>query len=992
MADVGVHPVSPPATAIASPDTKARHEHTVLSRVLRVRLEGAISQLANQENFITLPGLSNELKEEGPVAVNGKTLERAIVERISSLFPEAKETPFAYLLGVYQRADEEERNADRLKDKVYMEELKKTLRHARELSVSYSGLMLMTELAMFPQPPAAEARGPLQLMDHMLQKGGACPLPNGFLPQLVERFQDEGLEDILGAVFVHLPKEVQSLSLLGDFQGPTNVLSVLSADPRIAAHMVAHENWCPEVGHGRAVELSSILGPFFHVSALPDLWAFPADPDVIQQCFSNPKQRHPRDMESSFLAIRNSNAILTGSLHKVLYTLLKNTSCKEKVLEFLAMAVNENEVRGKMHYQTLRAASHGFMYNLGAVMLKLCEPFLDYGLSKIDKLDPSYVITNERVRFNETKLAASSEEVAAWVDKRNASRMEGFKSYLEQQQREELEKAGGASSSTGSSQLAEQTKKAEVKTHFICECFFITAKTLHLGLIRIISKFKEEVQQWSRSQHELERMETSRRAVGSFPPMMENQYNNLKRQVERDSERRLLFDATLQNPDVLVSAVQFYRMMCVWLMKLGNPTNSCPVPPPPPEVWSCMPEYFADDMAELLVFVGNLRSHGLCREVDMVSMDCFMDFVIVFSGSTLYIKNPYLRANLVDILMVWIVPEKQNRRGMIPSGMQGLFEEHQMAVQFLVPNLLKLYVDIEFTGSHSQFYDKFNIRHKIAELLEYLWGIDRHRQTWKKLAHDEQEGLYLKFVNMVVNDLIHLLDEALKKLPELRELQDRLGNATEVSTMTEQQRQEAEQTLRRTEDACRSDLMLANDYIELLQYTSVEIKKVFLLPEMVGRIVGMLNYFLVELAGPNRNRLKVRDTEKYAFKPVELLEKIVQIYNNIAVEGGKEFAAAIAKDHRSYSHDVFLKTLEILRSKGSSVQQVEDFRQLAELANKCAQEEKEEEEALGDVPDEFLCAIEYEIMKEPVTLPKSGRLLTCRLRPSHWRKQVLVLC
>jgi ubiquitin conjugation factor E4 B len=31
-----------------------------------------------------------------------------------------------------------------------------------------------------------------------------------------------------------------------------------------------------------------------------------------------------------------------------------------------------------------------------------------------------------------------------------------------------------------------------------------------------------------------------------------------------------------------------------------------------------------------------------------------------------------------------------------------LFEGHQLSLEFLVRNLLKLYVDIEFTGSHTQ--------------------------------------------------------------------------------------------------------------------------------------------------------------------------------------------------------------------------------------------------------------------------------------------------
>ena len=35
-----------------------------------------------------------------------------------------------------------------------------------------------------------------------------------------------------------------------------------------------------------------------------------------------------------------------------------------------------------------------------------------------------------------------------------------------------------------------------------------------------------------------------------------------------------------------------------------------------------------------------------------------------------------------------------------------LFEAHPMAVNFLVSNLIGLYVDVEYTGSHTQFYDK----------------------------------------------------------------------------------------------------------------------------------------------------------------------------------------------------------------------------------------------------------------------------------------------
>ena len=51
----------------------------------------------------------------------------------------------------------------------------------------------------------------------------------------------------------------------------------------------------------------------------------------------------------------------------------------------------------------------------------------------------------------------------------------------------------------------------------------------------------------------------------------------------------------------------------------------------------------------------------------------------------------------------------------------------------------------------------------------------------------------------------------------------------------------------------------------------------FLIPEMVDRLAGMLNYFLKYLTGSERRRLAIRDPEKYSFKPRELLLSIIQV-------------------------------------------------------------------------------------------------------------------
>lgn len=42
----------------------------------------------------------------------------------------------------------------------------------------------------------------------------------------------------------------------------------------------------------------------------------------------------------------------------------------------------------------------------------------------------------------------------------------------------------------------------------------------------------------------------------------------------------------------------------------------------------------------------------------------------------------------------------------------------------------------------------------------------------------------------------------------------------------------------------------------------------------VERIAAMLNYFLLQLVGPQRKALKVKDPEKYEFRPRELLAQV----------------------------------------------------------------------------------------------------------------------
>ena len=74
-------------------------------------------------------------------------------------------------------------------------------------------------------------------------------------------------------------------------------------------------------------------------------------------------------------------------------------------------------------------------------------------------------------------------------------------------------------------------------------------------------------------------------------------------------------------------------------------------------------------------------------------------------------------------------------------------------------------------------------------------------------------------------------------------------------------------------------MKLANEDVTMLAFTSEEITAPFLLPEMVERVANMLNYFLLQLVGPQRKSLSLKDPEKYEFRPRQLLKQVSDYYS-----------------------------------------------------------------------------------------------------------------
>lgn len=943
----------------------AEIEDIILRKIFLVSL---VDSMESDPRVVYLEMTAAEILSEGKdLKLSRDLMERVLIDRLSGNFV-AAEPPFSYLLGCYRRAYDEGKKVLSMKDKNVRDDMVAVIKQARKLAVSYCRIHLGNP-DMFPNwdnTSGSNKTSMSQLLPLIFSEvsssvdgfgGGSSAAgvscPPGFLDEFIKDSDFDSVDPILKQLYEDLRGSVLTVSALGNFQQPLRALLYLVNTPSGAKSLVSHRWWIPKGAYlnGRVIEMTSILGPFFHVSALPDQTIFRSQPDVGQQCFAEASTRRPADLLSSFSTIKTVMNNLYDGLSEVLRCLLKNTNTRENVLQYLAEVINKNKSRAHIQVDPISCASSGMFVNLSAVMLRLCEPFLDANLTKRDKIDPKYVFNSSRLDLRElTALHASSEEVAEWFIKNNPGKgdVNGTNNDGENRLLQSQEASSSGSNSGGSA-----------KYPFICECFFMTARVLNLGLIKGFSDFKHLVQDIQRSEDSLASLKAMQEQAPS--PQLNQSVARLEKELELYSQEKLCYEAQiLRDGNFIQQALSFYRLMVVWLVRLVGGFKM-PLPSTCPREFASMPEHFVEDVMEFLIFASRIP-----KALDGAVLDDFMNFIIMFMGSPEYIRNPYLRAKMVEVLNCWM-PRRSGS-----SATSTLFEGHQLSLEYLVKNLLKVYVDIEFTGSHTQFYDKFNIRHNIAELLEYLWQVPSHRNAWRQIAKEEEKGVYLNFLNFLINDSIYLLDESLNKILELKEIEAEMSNTVEWERRPSQERQERTRLFHSQENIIRIDMKLANEDVTMLAFTSEQITAPFLLPEMVERVASMLNYFLLQLVGPQRKSLSLKDPEKYEFRPKHLLKQIVNIYVHLA-RGDKHniFPSAITKDGRSYNEQLFSAAASVLQRIGEDMRVIQEFVELGNKAKVAASEALDAEAALGEIPDEFLDPIQYTLMQDPVILPSS---------------------
>ena len=598
----------------------------------------------------------------------------------------------------------------------------------------------------------------------------------------------------------------------------------------------------------------------------------------------------------------------------VIKALLKSKDAKASALKWMSEAIACNAGAQAERLDELKVASEGFMLNLTALLLNLSKPFMgDAGReSKISKA--TAFVTTESQNFG--AFPADLTPLVPPVEQ----------------------------SSEGSA--------AAEEVNFITQCFFLTWRALHLGLVSSLERRTPMLRAFSHRQDQAHRAGAD---LSADP------------QLVRFYQEVVISSAALCEPSFIEDALNFFGTAARWLVARQSEGDVLPA----------MPEHFVSDIATFLIEMARQNLEGLESAAAMGGgrhFEAIFECAIGFLAQPSRVHGPHLRAKLGEVLYAVYLensakPDEQGRMPKLPCF--SLLRSNPRAQRDLAPALLQLYGDVEHIGLQG----KLDIRMKLARLLKYLWESPEHRSTFRRIAADE--ATFVRFANGLMKETNEYMANIMGKLLGVRNTQQAQLNTVTWNARSEEDREQELSRYRSYESELRGYVPLCNETIHMLAYltSDPEIQRPFLLPQLLDRLASMLLSVLVQLVGSKGLEIKVNNPEEYEFRPREMLSKICETIAHFSEF--EAFQVAVSQTGYYNTHPgVLPKASSTVRKHNLlPADLVGKLESLVELVEKAATANKDEDEIMGDnVPEHYLDPVLYTIMKDPVKLP-SGNIM-----------------
>lgn len=639
-------------------------EDRTISGIFKITLDEGRKQDAHGHRVYYASSLKQDLQDEGrPLRFTTDVLDSVVLEAASS---HTQGNALEYLIGCWKRVARQTKSITNKSDPKY-----EVVRELRRICFNYT-IFAATMPDMFGEEAPLENALADRLLLGPEDEHGIC---FDFLQEACNRAEDDDTakEALVGAV-EDLSRRLARGSMNSDYKPYMLALRSLIRFPPLVTALVRSETFLPANIEAQHIESHTMLGPFFRLS--------PMQGDVAINYFSGASGGDKGAIANAQRALRMTLQTHQDELFDIANTFIKNKESRESMLNWFALTVNKNHKRRALQVDAKTVSTDGFMVNVTVVLDRLCEPFMDASFSKIDRIDIDYLRRSPRVDItDETKINADEK-------------------------------------------LSEEfySTKADGASNFISEVFFLTVAAHHYGTEAANSKLTSLQKDVKWLKKELEKFETERHKYASNPSQLrifDNHVKKIKDQIERGTCTSYAIAGVLADETMQARSMQLMRYVIVWLLRLVSGVDfpkqdfQLPLPSEQSLAFRCLPEYFVEDI------VGNFKFITRMMPQIITTTQCeeLVKICIVFLRSSEYIKNPYLKSGLVTILYHGVYELPHRPKGVLGDTLFG----NKFAMKHLLHALMQFYNECESTGMHTQFYDKFNIRYEIFQVIKCIW-------------------------------------------------------------------------------------------------------------------------------------------------------------------------------------------------------------------------------------------------------------------------------
>ena len=332
-----------------------------------------------------------------------------------------------------------------------------------------------------------------------------------------------------------------------------------------------------------------------------------------------------------------------------------------------------------------------------------------------------------------------------------------------------------------------------------------------------------------------------------------------------------------------------------------------------------------------------------------------------------------MRSQIFDILLYsFHLEEKEKNDNHLLMIHQKLLKD-EFIKENLIASIMRVFIDAERLGTSNQFYERFNVRNKVLQLVNEVFKKNQEILIENIISYaDKHSDDATQMLTLLMGDVTYLIDEVIQRLIDIRNYQELKDNKELWNAKTEEQKTAEDNKFAENDRMLKAECRLLNHSLGFMTIICSCLQKYFIKEEKAERLANLMNYCLDEFTAKS-SQLKIKNKNDYEFNPSYIMESIIKIFAYFV--DYQEFIEFVVSDERAYKYENFTKAIKLKNEYNKVKVDMETSEKFDNLVfNKLKKaEEIVEQNTINydDAPEEFLDPLTYNLMENPVILPSS---------------------